>query len=229
MFLREAVQRGLPVLGVCLGGQLLSRALGAPVTHMPEKMVGWYEVSPLPAAAEDPLFSRLPDPVTLFHWNEDAFALPDGAVELVSRAGPGVEAFRLGARAWGVQCHPEADAADARRLVRRGARTGRSGGARRRRAQPARAAQNRRDDLRRLCRGRGGGLSGRLHGRVRAVGDGRRFRLRFRVPLPLLRGLARGEEQLLERGVEAVGDVRRCRAARRSRRAGRSRRCRCRT
>ena len=108
-FLREAVQRGLPVLGVCLGGQLLSRALGARVTHMPEKMVGWYEVSPLPTAAEDPLFSRLPDPVTLFHWNEDAFALPDGAVELVSRAGPGVEAFRLGPRAWGVQCHPEAD------------------------------------------------------------------------------------------------------------------------
>jgi GMP synthase (glutamine-hydrolysing) len=108
-FLRAAVAHGLPVLGVCLGGQLLARALDAPVTHMPEKMVGWYEVSPAAEAAGDPLFSRLPDPVTLLHWNEDAFALPDGAVELLSRAGPGVEAFRYGRRAWGVQCHPEAD------------------------------------------------------------------------------------------------------------------------
>ena len=87
-FLRDAVSRGLPVLGVCLGGQLLARALGAPVTHMPEKMVGWYEVAALPAAAQDPLFSRLPASVTLFHWNEDAFALPPARSSCSRAPGP---------------------------------------------------------------------------------------------------------------------------------------------
>jgi GMP synthase (glutamine-hydrolysing) len=109
--LRDAVARGIPVLGVCLGGQLLAHALGGTVERMPVRMVEWAEVERLPAADGDPVFGGLPDRVRALHWNEDMFSVPDGAVELLSRAGPGGEAFRFGESAWGIQFHPEADAA----------------------------------------------------------------------------------------------------------------------
>lgn len=108
--LREAVDAGVPVLGVCLGGQLLAHALGGTVDRMQQRMVEWAEVSRLPPAEGDPVFGELPERVRVLHWNEDAFSVPDGAVELLSRAGPGGEAFRFGESAWGVQFHPEADA-----------------------------------------------------------------------------------------------------------------------
>ena len=107
--LRAAVDRGVPVLGVCLGGQLLAHALGGEVAKMPRRMVTWAQVERLPAADGDPLFGALPPRFRALHWNEDAFSLPPGGVELLTRAGPGIEAFRAGERAWGIQFHPEAD------------------------------------------------------------------------------------------------------------------------
>jgi GMP synthase (glutamine-hydrolysing) len=109
--LREATARGLPVFGVCLGGQMLARALGAEVRRMPRTMVAWRKPALLPAAARDPVFSAWPDGAPTLHWHEDEFDLPPGGVELMQRGGPGVEAFRHGDRAWGIQFHPEADGA----------------------------------------------------------------------------------------------------------------------
>lgn len=108
--MRDAVDAGVPVLGVCLGGQLLAHALGGQVTRMERRMVVWAEVERLPAADGDPVFGALPRRIRALHWNEDSFTLPPGGVELLTRAGPGVEAFRAGDRAWGIQFHPEADA-----------------------------------------------------------------------------------------------------------------------
>jgi GMP synthase-like glutamine amidotransferase len=108
--LREAAERGTPVLGVCLGGQLLAHALGGRVELMPRRMVEWVEVQRLPDADGDPVTGSLPGSVRALHWNEDSFSVPPGAVELLSRAGPGGEAFRWGGCAWGIQFHPEADA-----------------------------------------------------------------------------------------------------------------------
>jgi GMP synthase (glutamine-hydrolysing) len=102
--LREAVGAGLPVLGICLGGQLLARALGAEVRRAPRRTVAWHELEPL---AEDPI---LAGPVRALHWNEDVFDLPPGAVEVLGPRREGVEAFRWGERAWGVQFHPEVGA-----------------------------------------------------------------------------------------------------------------------
>lgn len=109
-YLRRAVDRGVPVLGVCLGGQLLARALGGEVRHV-GRAVEWRELQPLPAAAADPLFGALPSPVPALHFNEDVFEPPPGAVELLSRGGDGAEAFRAGDAAWAVQYHPDVDEA----------------------------------------------------------------------------------------------------------------------
>jgi GMP synthase (glutamine-hydrolysing) len=109
--LGDAVAAGVPVLGVCLGAQLLAHALGAQVRRAPRRIVAWVPLDALPAAAADPLFSGLGSPVAALHWNEDAFTLPPGATELLEGASPGVAAFRAGERAWGVQFHPEVDAA----------------------------------------------------------------------------------------------------------------------
>jgi GMP synthase-like glutamine amidotransferase len=109
--LRDAVAGGVPVLGICLGAQLLAHALGAPVERAPRRVVTWMELTALPAAADDTLFSGLGSPVRGLQWNEDVFALPPGATELLTGAPAGVAAFRAGHRAWGVQFHPEVSGA----------------------------------------------------------------------------------------------------------------------
>ncbi len=94
--LRSAVASDLPVLGVCLGAQLLARALGGTVTRRPRRLVAW-----TPLVGEWEGYG--------LHWNEDGFEPPPGAVELLQRPDGFCEAFRIG-RATGVQFHPEVDA-----------------------------------------------------------------------------------------------------------------------
>lgn len=109
-YLREEAERGTPILGVCLGGQLLAHALGGTVDRLPRRIVQWAAVEKLPAAEGDPVIGPLPSPVRALHWNEDGFTIPPGGVELLSRATEAGEAFRWGECAWGIQFHPEADA-----------------------------------------------------------------------------------------------------------------------
>jgi GMP synthase-like glutamine amidotransferase len=106
--LRRAIDTGVPVLGVCLGAQLLARAAGGEVRHSGRK-IEWRELVPTEAAEGDPLFGELPRPVPALHWNEDVIEPPPGAVELLARGGEGAEAFRVGDAAWGVQYHADVD------------------------------------------------------------------------------------------------------------------------
>ena len=107
--LAHAVARGVPVLGLCLGAQLLARALGAPVRRARSRTVAWLQLEHLPGANGDPLLRALPPLVPALHWNEDVFDLPPGAVELLGPRVDGVEAFRAGPSAYGLQFHPEVD------------------------------------------------------------------------------------------------------------------------
>jgi GMP synthase (glutamine-hydrolysing) len=108
--LREAVDDGVPVLGICLGGQLLARALGAEVRPAERPETGWLPVEATPEAADDPLLAHLRRPVGVYQWHLDVFDLPAGAVRLARSDQSENQAFRYGERAWGLQFHPEVDA-----------------------------------------------------------------------------------------------------------------------
>jgi GMP synthase-like glutamine amidotransferase len=108
--LADAVRRGVPTLGVCLGAQLLAHAAGGSVFSGgagPE--IGWGPVDLADAAGSDPLLAGLPEQLTVLHWHGDSFDLPPGAVRLASNGRYSNQAFRVGARAWGFQFHVEVD------------------------------------------------------------------------------------------------------------------------
>lgn len=106
-WIREAVQRNLPVLGVCLGAQLLAKALGARVYAAPQKEIGWFSVDMTGAAGDDPLLSACQTRETVFQWHGDTFDLPEGAVWLARSEVAPHQAFRFGRCAWGLQFHVE--------------------------------------------------------------------------------------------------------------------------
>lgn len=105
--LERAIAAGLPVLGICLGSQLIARTLGARVRRNPVKEIGWFDVSWEPAAAGDRLFSEFHTPETVFHWHGETFDLPAGAVHLASSEACRNQAFRYGTSVYGLQFHLE--------------------------------------------------------------------------------------------------------------------------
>lgn len=104
--IRDACTRETPVLGICLGSQLLASALGARVAPGPRKEIGWYEVTLSDAAALDPLLRDAPRTFTALHWHGDVFELPLEAVSLASSELTRVQAFRW-RNAYGILFHLE--------------------------------------------------------------------------------------------------------------------------
>jgi len=105
--IEEALRENIPVLGICLGSQLLAAALGSPVTKGKTKEIGWYPVTLAPAAASDPLWTGLKSSFTAYHWHGDVFDLPSGAVSLASSERTPHQAFQCGRSAYGVLFHME--------------------------------------------------------------------------------------------------------------------------
>jgi GMP synthase (glutamine-hydrolysing) len=116
--LREAADRGLPILGVCLGAQLLAAALGAAVTKNPQKEIGWYPLMREPGADGDPLFEPFGQTETVFQWHGDTFALPKGAVRLFRSPLCQEQAFRYREAVYGLQFHLEVTEAMIRAWMR---------------------------------------------------------------------------------------------------------------
>jgi GMP synthase (glutamine-hydrolysing) len=102
-----AIERGRPLLGICLGSQLLAKALGARVYRNREKEIGWFDLEFAESAQSDPLFRGLPARETVFHWHGESFDLPPGATLLASSARCRNQAFRVGDRTYGLQFHLE--------------------------------------------------------------------------------------------------------------------------
>jgi GMP synthase (glutamine-hydrolysing) len=105
--LQYVVAQDIPCLGMCLGGQLLARALDAPVNRRSSIEIGFFEVQLTEEGGRDPLFAGLPGYQQVLHWHEDTFAIPTGAVRLATGDGVENQAFRFGRRAYGLQYHIE--------------------------------------------------------------------------------------------------------------------------
>ena len=104
--IRSAVTSRKPLLGICLGAQLIAKALGAKVYANSKREIGWESVTFTEAAQNDPVFHGLRSEVT-FHWHGETFDLPTGAELLASSAACRHQAFRFGDRVYGLQFHPE--------------------------------------------------------------------------------------------------------------------------
>ena len=105
--IRAAIDEAVPLLGVCLGAQLIATALGAPVCHGPVKEIGWYPISITPHGQVDSSLGYLSETATVFQWHGDGFDLPAGAVRLASSAYYENQAFRIGRNIYGLQFHLE--------------------------------------------------------------------------------------------------------------------------
>lgn len=104
--IRDAVKRDVPVLGHCLGGQLMAKALDAPVTRNPVKEIGWGKVEVLDRpVAKQWLGDDLPSFLS-FHWHGETFAVPEGATRIMASAACPNQAFVMG-KHFGMQCHVE--------------------------------------------------------------------------------------------------------------------------
>ena len=112
--LREAIARGIPVLGICLGSQLVASALGARVYRNPVKEIGWFPIHQVASAT--PSFA-FPSEMTVFHWHGETFDLPPGATHLAQSAGCKHQAFQIGQHVVGLQFHLEMTADALRGMV----------------------------------------------------------------------------------------------------------------
>jgi GMP synthase-like glutamine amidotransferase len=113
---RELIEREVPLIGLCLGGQLLAAAAGAVPRRARDPEIGWRQVELTPEGAADPLLGPLAPRFEAFEWHSYEFPLPAGAVPL-ARTDLCLQACRVGSAAWAIQFHPEVSAADARAWI----------------------------------------------------------------------------------------------------------------
>lgn len=107
--LRRCVDLKLPTVGICLGGQLLARAMGGRVERNPKAEIGWFPIILSAVGRNDPIVAAAGPSPTVYQWHEDTFYLPSGAVHLAGSMSCPRQAFRIGENAYGFQFHPEAD------------------------------------------------------------------------------------------------------------------------
>lgn len=113
-FVRESVESGKPVLGICLGAQLIASSLGARVYPGAQKEIGWF---PVHACTHQSHAFIFPEKMDVFHWHGETFDLPPGAIHLARSEACPHQAFQIGARTIGLQFHLETTPASADSLI----------------------------------------------------------------------------------------------------------------
>ena len=116
--IEAALRQDKPVLGICLGAQLLAHVLGAPVSRHERHEIGWYDLLTTPEGREDAVLGHLGPSAPVFQWHACTFGLPPGAVQLARTETCEQQAFRYGSNAYGFQFHLEVDAAMIERWLR---------------------------------------------------------------------------------------------------------------
>ena len=107
--IETAMEREMPILGICLGAQLIAQALGAHVRVNPEKEIGWYDVTLTGKGRHDPLFRHFHPTEKLFQWHADAFDIPRARRIWRARPRVGTRRFRYGTNVYALQFHLEVD------------------------------------------------------------------------------------------------------------------------
>ncbi len=115
--LAAAIRAGQPVLGICLGAQLIASVLGAKVSANPDREIGWFPVNLTQNAALSPLFADFDDVFDAFHWHGDRFDCPRRALRVAKSAGCDQQAFIYDERVVGLQFHLETTPVSAAALV----------------------------------------------------------------------------------------------------------------
>lgn len=116
--IEHAMKGDLPILGICLGSQLIAKTLGATVYPNGEKEIGWYDVSPTSEAKRDSLMLEFREKEKLFQWHGDTFDIPRNAIHLAFSSLCANQAFRYGSNVYGLQFHLEVDEAMIQRWLR---------------------------------------------------------------------------------------------------------------
>jgi GMP synthase (glutamine-hydrolysing) len=105
--IREAVSRNMSILGICLGAQLLAKAIGGSVSRNETREIGWHDIDLTAAGTADPVLGLFAQRQRVFQWHEDGIELPPSAVHLAGSQASPVQAFRYGEHAYGFQFHLE--------------------------------------------------------------------------------------------------------------------------